>query len=195
MRASPASFYAMSPFISRQPFVAIALGLALLLGTAPGFAAPTVVVSPAPVPHDARPKVFLAGSIDMGKAVDWQRQLIDALGDMDVVILNPRRADWNPAWKPELADEHFAQQVDWELSALEQADVIVMYLAPSSQSPVSLLELGLHARSGKLVVLCPPGYWRKGNVDAVTARYGIEQATSMEDLASRVRLRLRAPRH
>jgi hypothetical protein len=39
-----------------------------------------------------------------------------------------------------------------------------MYLAPGTQSPVSLLELGLCARSGKLKVGCPEGFWRRGNV-------------------------------
>lgn len=166
------------------------LGVALLSGTAPACAAPTVVVSPGAIPRDHRPKVFLAGSIDMGKAADWQKSLIEALDGTDAVILNPRRTDWNPAWKPELADAHFAQQVNWELSALEQADVIVMYLAPGSQSPVSLLELGLHARSGKLIVLCPDGYWRKGNVDAVAARYPVAQVNTMDALIDAVRHRL-----
>ncbi|WP_114239321.1 nucleoside 2-deoxyribosyltransferase domain-containing protein [Dyella sp. C9] len=175
-----------------RSLVSTLFGLALLAGASLAQAAPTVIVSPQPLPHDGRTKVFLAGSIDMGKAVDWQKQLIDALADTNVVILNPRRTDWNPAWKAELNDEHFAQQVNWELSALDQADVVVMYLAPGSHSPVSLMELGLHARSGKVIVLCPEGYWRKGNVDAVAARYQVEQADSMDDLLRRLRKRLQA---
>lgn len=150
----------------------------------------TVVVSSQAIAPDARPTLFLAGSIDMGKAGDWQRQVIAGLSSSDVVILNPRRTDWNSAWKPELADAHFAEQVNWELAALDRADVIAMYLAPGSQSPVSLLELGLHARSDKLIVFCPEGFWRKGNVDATVARYGIEQADSMEDFIARIRRRL-----
>lgn len=169
---------------------ALLLGASVVLGAAPACAASTVVVSPGAIPQDHRPKVFLAGSIDMGKAADWQNALIAALDGTDAVILNPRRADWNRAWKPELADAHFAQQVNWELSALEQADIIVMYLAPGSQSPVSLLELGLHARSGKLIVLCPEGYWRKGNVDAVAARYPVAQVATMDALVDAVRHRL-----
>ena len=47
------------------------------------------------------------------------------------------------------ADEpEFRRQVEWELGALESADVIVMYFAPGTQSPISLLEMGLHARGG-----------------------------------------------
>lgn len=161
----------------------------VLSGTAA--AQPRVITSPAPLPHDhAHPRVFLAGSIDMGKATDWQAEFVKALGDLDVTILNPRRTDWNPAWKPEATEPHFREQVEWELSALESADVIVLYLAPGTQSPVSLLEMGLHARSGKLIVLCPPGFWRKGNVDITAERYGIRQVESMEALTAEVRRRL-----
>src|SRR3546814_5771597 len=63
-------------------------------------------------------------------------------------------------------------------AALESADIIVMLLAPGSQSPISLLETGLHARGGKLILLCPEGFWRKGNVDITADRYGIEQVRS-----------------
>ncbi len=150
-----------------------------------------VVTSPErlPVSH-AQPRVFLGGSIDMGSAPDWQRDLSRRLDGEDVVILNPRRSDWDPAWKPVATDPNFRKQVEWELEALESADVIVLYLSPGSQSPISLLELGLYARSGKLIVVCPDGYWRKGNVDITAARYGVEQVESLSALESAVRARL-----
>jgi hypothetical protein len=44
------------------------------------------------------------------------------------------------------------------------------------------LELGLHARDGKLIVLCPEGFWRKGNVDIVCEKYGVKQVESFEEL-------------
>ena len=152
-----------------------------------------VVISPSAIPATSAPRIFLGGSIDMGSAEDWQKTVIDALRHEPVVILNPRRKEWDPAWKPELSDPHFKEQVEWELSALEQSDIIVMVLTPGSKSPVSLLELGLYARSGRLIVLCPPGYWRKGNVDAVTARYRITSVNSMDDLLRAVRARLALP--
>src|SRR3546814_16001853 len=80
----------------------------------------------------------------MGRAADWQADLIRTLGDLDVVILNPRRPDWNPEWRPVAEEPEFRRQVEWELAALESADIIVMLLAPASQSPISLLETGLH---------------------------------------------------
>ncbi len=155
-------------------------------------AAPTSTVTSAdalPAKHD-RPWVFLGGTIDMGASLDWQAVLLEKLSGLDATFLNPRRRDWNPAWRPEASDPNFRQQVQWELAALEAADVIVMYLAPKSQSPVSLLELGLHARTGKLIVLCPEGFWRKGNVDLTAAFYGVEQVSSMEELAAAVKRRV-----
>ncbi|THG39116.1 nucleoside 2-deoxyribosyltransferase domain-containing protein [Sphingomonas olei] len=154
----------------------------------------TVVTAPErPATTPDRPRIFLGGSIDMGNAPDWQKQLIAALADRDVVILNPRRPDWNPAWRPEASEPEFRRQVEWELEAQESADIIVLYLAPGSQSPVSLLELGLHARSGKVILLCPPGFWRKGNVDITAERYGIQQVASLEELHKAIDTRLAVP--
>lgn len=150
--------------------------------------AASVVVSPDPLPvEDARPRVFLGGSIGMGTAPDWQADLTRGLGDMDVVILNPRRPDWNPAWKPEASEPEFRRQVEWELAALEAADVIVMYFTPGTQSPISLLEMGLHARSGKLIVLAPEGFWRKGNVDITAEVYGVRQVADLDELLAAAR--------
>lgn len=148
--------------------------------------------SPEAIPQDdSRVKVFLAGTIDMGNSVDWQAQLAEALADEAVILLNPRRDDWNKEWLPVADNPHFRQQVEWELAALEQADIIVMYFAATSQSPVTLLELGLHAKSHKLIVYCADGYFRKGNVDIVCERYGVVQAASIEGLTEHIKNKLR----
>jgi len=156
---------------------------------------PTIITSPDQVPAgDGRPCVFLGGSIDMGNAPDWQAELIAALAREDVLVLNPRRANWNAAWQPDAADPNFRMQVEWELSALERADIIVLYFAPGSLSPVSLLEMGLHARSGKLILLCPDGFWRKGNVDITAERFGLCQVASMTALVEAVGAKVAALR-
>lgn len=61
-------------------------------------------------------------------------------------------------------DTSFGGQLKWELSARLAAVVIVTYLASAMQSPISLLELRLHTRNSKAVLLCPEAFWRKGNV-------------------------------
>lgn len=177
--------------------LALALSMCLLAvapaacGTAFAQATPSELVrSPRPLPDDDRLKVFLAGSIDMGGSGDWQAQVARELEDEGVVLLNPRREDWNPAWKPVADEPEFRRQVEWELAALERADVILMYFAPGSQSPISLLEMGLYAASGKLLVACPQGFWRKGNVDITADRYQVPRYESLPELLRAVRERL-----
>lgn len=57
-----------------------------------------------------------------------------------------------------------------------------MYFSPNTKSPISLLELGLFARSGKVRVVCPEGFWRKGNVDIVCQYYNIPLYENFETL-------------
>lgn len=137
---------------------------------------------PTKIPLDApRPWVFLAGSIEQGAAPNWQARVCAELSDVTGSALNPRRPDWDASWKQHKGAPLFREQVQWELDLLERADTIVMYFAPDTKAPISLLELGLYASSGKLVVVCPEGYWRKGNVDIVCERYGV---TQVDDLAA-----------
>lgn len=135
--------------------------------------------------------IFLAGSIEQGAAPEWQARVVAAVADLDVTIFNPRRDDWDASWKQSMDDPQFSEQVEWELSALELADQIAMYFAPETQSPITLLELGLFARSGKLIVCCPEGFWRKGNVDIVCRRYHVDRVKSMEELITSLRSEIR----
>ena len=73
---------------------------------------------------------------------------------------------------------------------MESSDVIVIYFDPKTKSPISLLELGLHAKSEKLIVLCPDEFYRKGNVDIVCERYGIKQVETFEDLVSEIKSKI-----
>lgn len=155
---------------------------------------PTLRVLTAPDALDLSPDehaVFLAGSIEQGAAVDWQARVLSALENAKITALNPRRAQWDASWPQSASDPRFRHQVEWELAALERADTILLYLDPATKAPVSLLELGLFARSDKLVVCCPEGFWRKGNVDIVCERYGIETAPNLDALALALERRLR----
>lgn len=126
-------------------------------------------------------RIFLGGSIEMGAAEKWQDKVVEALKDTDHCILNPRRDDWDSSWKQEIGAEGFDEQVRWELASLEMADVILIHFDPATKSPISLLELGLYAKSGKLVVSCPEGFWKKGNVDIVCDSYNIDHTDSLEE--------------
>lgn len=137
---------------------------------------------PSPLPYSSPEyTVFLAGTIDMGKSDDWQQKLTDLLEPLPGIILNPRRGGWAVSWEQKITNPKFKEQVTWELDALDMADRILLYFAPGTQSPISLLELGLYADSKKLVVCCPEGFWRKGNVDIVCERYEIQMVNTLED--------------
>lgn len=126
--------------------------------------------------------IFLAGSIEMGMAEDWQQSVAQSLSHKDLILLNPRRENWDPSWKQTITNPDFREQVEWELAAQEQAAMIAMYFAPATKAPITLLELGLFARSDKLVVCCPHGFWRKGNVEVVCDRYQIPMVDSLNAL-------------
>jgi hypothetical protein len=129
-----------------------------------------------------RQSVFLAGTIDMGYSKDWQKDLEIQFNNAGYDVFNPRREEWDSSWKQDFESPQFFQQVTWELNALEHADLIIIYFEPNSKSPISLLELGIYAKSGKIRVICPDGFWRKGNVDIVCQFYKIPLYVNFETL-------------
>jgi hypothetical protein len=132
--------------------------------------------------------VFLAGSIEMGLAEPWQERLVELFKDSDIRFLNPRRDDWDSSWVQEASNPQFAQQVNWELDALDYSDLIVFYFDPNTKSPITLMELGLYASSGKVIIVCcPDGFWRKGNVEIVCQRHNVTLVNSFDELVSAVR--------
>lgn len=126
--------------------------------------------------------VFLAGSIEMGKAVDWQQEIEDKLKDFEVTLFNPRRDDWDSSWDQSIDNKEFKEQVTWELDSLDKAKKIVFFMDKDTKSPITLLELGLYASSGKCCVYCPEGFWKKGNVDIVCERFKIPMVDNIDGL-------------
>ncbi|CAM2010551.1 nucleoside 2-deoxyribosyltransferase domain-containing protein [Acanthopleuribacter pedis] len=139
----------------------------------------TIIQSPAPFAASPQPRVFLAGAIDNGAAENWQAQVCRELADLPITLLNPRRDDWDHTWRNSAADPRFREQVTWELDALEAADHILMVFTAAGKAPITLLELGLHARRGSLTLVCPPAYWRHGNVALVAERFGLPRFDSL----------------
>ncbi len=133
-----------------------------------------MIYAPEDISQAKSATVFMAGSIDMGKAVDWQQAMLKKTKGLNITYLNPRRPDWDSSCKEEIENEKFSEQVNWELDSLDTCDTIVLYFTKDSKAPISLLELGLNAGSGKMLVCCPKGYWKKGNVDIVCKRNDIQ---------------------
>lgn len=134
--------------------------------------------------------VFTAGSIEMGSAIHWQTRLVSYLQDLPITVCNPRRGHWDTTTTPREKDEAFNRQVQWELSALETVSVICFFFDKNTKSPVTMLELGLWAKSGKVVVCCDSGFWKSGNVHITCRRYGIPFVERFEDMEKLIREKL-----
>jgi len=127
--------------------------------------------------------VFLAGSIEMGVAVDWQTEVGSFFEASGITVFNPRRDDWDSSWKQSIEDVKFEEQVRWELDAISFADAVLLYLHPDTKAPISLLEFGIcsQMKPDKTFVVCPEGFYRKGNVEIVCARYKVSLSGSLMD--------------
>lgn len=136
-----------------------------------------VVYPPMRVQRDlTKVDVFLAGSIEMGKASDWQTMLGFILSQEDAVgrVFNPRRKDWDNSWEQSPQNAHFNEQVNWELDHIEQSDIVFVNFVPGTMSPVTLAELGfLLGRHKFPIVCCPKDFWRSGNVQIMCERESV----------------------
>ena len=84
--------------------------------------------------------LFLAGGIT--NCPNWQKEIIDLLKQDDtldkLVVFNPRRENF-PIHNPNAAYE----QIEWEFTCLEQADIFSMYFCGGvSDQPICMYELG-----------------------------------------------------
>lgn len=133
--------------------------------------------------------VFLAGSIEMGVAEDWQTRLQSELAEYDVTIFNPRRDEWDSSWEQRATNPQFHYQVNWEMDRLERSEIIFMYFSPGTKSPISLLELGMH-KDDDIIVCCPDEFWRKGNVEIVCHRNRIPLHDNLDDAIAALKSRI-----
>jgi hypothetical protein len=135
--------------------------------------------------------VFLAGSIEMNKATEWQKRVVAALEDLSVAILNPRRMAWDPDWEQRPSNPDFRAQVTWEHDGLDTVDVVALYFEAGTNSTIALMELAKVAaeRPKDIVVCCPEGFWRVGNVEMTVERYELCLVRNFADMVEGVRRR------
>lgn len=81
------------------------------------------------------PSLFLAGGIT--GCPDWQADMVSRLGDLDIALINPRRANF-PIDDPNAA----RQQIEWEHRGLGMADAISFWFPCETLCPITLYELG-----------------------------------------------------
>lgn len=138
-------------------------------------------------------KVFLAGTIDMGNSEDWQDKLAKDFKSFDVTFLNPRRPDWDSSWRQTIKDKQFSEQVNWELDNLLSSEIVIFVMLGSSQSPITLMELGyMLGRHKKILVCCEKGFWRRGNVEIICDREKVDLYENIDDLALELKKYLRS---
>lgn len=136
-------------------------------------------------------RVFLAGSIDLGAAANWQENLcqrlkfrfngVDSL-KYDVEILNPRG---DGEWKADdmtKANSRFVQQVAWEQNGIINSNVVFFNFLENSKSPITLLEFGMVIAMKKhAIVSCPKGFWRRGNVEVMCMLQNTKRVTLFDN--------------
>jgi hypothetical protein len=77
----------------------------------------------------------------------------------------------------------FNKQVNWELDNLSRSDIAFFYFDPKTKSPITLMELGFmlgQSMQGgwyEIIVVCPDGFWRQGNVEIMCARAVVADGT------------------
>jgi hypothetical protein len=162
--------------------------------------APCIVADVSPI----HVNIFLAGSIEMGKAELWQDRVSAVFSEIECVgrIFNPRRDDWDSSWIQHISNANFNQQVTWEQDHLSDSDIQFFHFDPATMSPITLMELGyVLAEQGiyqsyqeeikpLIIVSCPDGFWRQGNVEIMLDRAGLPMFRSLEDAIQELKRRV-----
>lgn len=143
-------------------------------------------------------KIFLGGSIDMGK-YDWQNEFesklteklkkYPLLNNAKIVLFNPLRKQWDNSWEQSKDNKLFNEQVSWELNNLRDSDLALFNIEGDSKSPITLMELGMMLGSyNNVVVRCPKEFYRHGNVDITMGYFGREKflVETMDELLDKV---------
>lgn len=137
---------------------------------------------------DKCPMVFLAGSSNVGTSPDWQKETAAGLRHLAVAVYNPRCDSFDMDLVQDISCPGFLHQVTWELDNLKKVDIIAVYLRPDTEklSPFTLLQIGLYAASGKLIIYCPEGYRSRGNIQIICDQYKIPLLDTRDELVMKV---------
>ncbi|WP_298900513.1 nucleoside 2-deoxyribosyltransferase domain-containing protein [uncultured Psychroserpens sp.] len=119
---------------------------------------------------------FLAGSIDYNASNPWRESLIKK-AKASIHFFDPTRRDHDS-----LSHAEMQNHIHWELEALELSDTIVLHFLRTAKSPISLVELGLYARSGKLIVVCPNTFYQRRYIEVLCKKYSIVLCNSLNEV-------------
>ena len=128
--------------------------------------------------------IFLAGGIS--GCPDWQKELIEKIKDLDVILYNPRRKNF-PIKDPSATQE----QVKWEFDSFRKSSMISFWFCKETMCPIVLYELGAWSMTPiPIVIGIEPGYERKQDVEIQTklVRPDIKVVNSLEALSNEIAL-------
>ncbi len=136
--------------------------------------------------------IFLGGAIDMGhEKTQWQKRVVKALGDLDVLVLNPRRDDWDESWEQCKNCEPFREQVLWEIKAQEDCDLLLYVYLKDSKAPITMFENGAWGTKKDCIMCVEEGFWKKANLDIYAEHFKIQNYSSLDDMIADLRTALR----
>lgn len=127
--------------------------------------------------------VFLAGGIT--DCPDWQQEMCGLLNDTDLVVVNPRQADF-PIGNPAAA----GLQIGWEHRQLRRVERILFWFPKETLCPIALYELGAWSMTKKrLAIGVEPGYAREEDIRIQTSlvRPDVYVVSSLVALAEAIR--------
>ncbi|KAI0859351.1 hypothetical protein F4860DRAFT_515997 [Xylaria cubensis] len=142
-----------------------------------------IIRAPSEEPVTGTKSIFLAGTTTAVGNVDWREKLSASLSEYPITMFNPNRPDWDSTWREDITFDPYREQVMWELDKQAKADLVVVYFHPATLAPISLLEFGLSAQvQGKVIAIAPKGYAKRGNVQIVCQKFGIEFLETIDNL-------------
>lgn len=129
--------------------------------------------------------LFLAGGIT--GCWNWQQELIDTISHLDLVVYNPRRANF-PIDDPSAA----AEQIRWEYKYLHLVDAVSFWFPQETLCPITLFELGacLDRMPDKLFIGTHPKYARRQDVIIQAELHGYRYPVHkwIDDLAEEIEI-------
>lgn len=127
-----------------------------------------------PIKEESKGYYFLAGSIDLNLPNNWRKEVIEELED-SVHFFDPIRVNHEM-----LNNAQMREHIEWELDALSLSDKILLNFLPDSKSPISLVELGLYAKTDKLIVVCPDKFYLRRYVSVLCNKYNVPFFNSLD---------------
>jgi Nucleoside 2-deoxyribosyltransferase like len=111
------------------------------------------------------PKLFLAGGIT--GCPDWQAEVVTALRDVGVCVVNPRRKHFDVNDKAATP-----QQIKWEYEKMRDSQFLLFWFPAESLCPIALYELGRFNAlrpDSRVLIGTHPQYSRREDVVHQTA--------------------------